>query len=119
MKLFADTLTEEIGKSFAKSKKKYNTTEVHHIVARTAWRAKPAKYILEKSDVDIKINSTCNLVTLKKGLHKRLHRKSYFDMVNGAIKAAYDEKGNKRKNVKEALSRLKTYLKKLNKAAPY
>ncbi len=84
----AKSLSKAIGKSFSKAKRKYKDKyEEHHIVARTKTRAKPARDILNK--VGIKIENPINKIKIKKGLHKRLHRNDYFDIVNSMIQSAY------------------------------
>ncbi len=115
------TLSKELLKSFAKAKKKYETNETHHIIAKDARRAEYARNIYEDKlgqDIDAKRNK----VSLKKGLHKRLHRKSYYKLVNNVIGRAYNEDYSKKKNkkrVNNALDKLKSSLNILNNAAPF
>ncbi|NCE97679.1 RHS repeat-associated core domain-containing protein [Emergencia sp. 1XD21-10] len=114
----AKSLSKAIGKSFSKAKRKYKDKyEEHHIVARTKTRAKPARDILNK--VGIKIENPINKIKIKKGLHKRLHRNDYFDIVNSMIQSAYDKKGNKKRKVENALKNLRAFITALDKAAPF
>ena len=120
MKSKAKQLSKDIGTSFSKSKKRYGGTEVHHIVAQTATRAKPARKIFSK--VGKKVSNSDNLIRIKKGLHRRLHRKTYYEMVNSMMKSAYDKRNSKRKNkqkVELALKTLRTYIRQLDEIAPF
>ena len=110
--------------SFARVKKKPNyksDTEDHHIVAEHHRSAQAARnYYVNKTDH--KINDPRNLVELKTGLHKRLHRKVYFALVNDRLKNAYKNGKNKKektKKVDSAVGRLKAALKALNAKAPF
>ena len=110
--------------SFSKSKSKPNYKsfrEVHHIVAKNACRAEPARKILI---ITLKngVNSSLNLVSLKTVMHRRLHTNKYYDFVNSIITNAYNSaKGNKTKqynNVVSALNILKGYLLSIDSVLP-
>ncbi|MDE8731913.1 DNRLRE domain-containing protein [Eubacteriales bacterium DFI.9.88] len=110
-----------IMKSFARVKKrpKYRKNhEYHHIIAKAARYAYPARRYFLK--VNGKLNEDSNMIWLKTGLHRRLHRKTYYSLVNTRIrKAYYRKKGTKRNNVYNALDNLRIALRALNSAAPY
>lgn len=95
---------------------------MHHIVARTAPRAEAARKILvERCNLGVEIPE--NKVSLKSGLHNRLHRKKYYTMVNKRLKSAYYGKQcshkQRVKRVKNALLEIKSYLLGLNAVAPF
>ena len=114
-------LAISIGNSFMRAKRrvKYQSpNETHHIVARKAWRATTARNILK--NVGICVQDSRNLVSLKTGLHRRLHTKSYYNLVNTSVYSAYNRKrGNKKSNVYSSLDLLKRALKIMSAAAPF
>lgn len=73
------------------------------------------------SDLGVEIPE--NKVSLKSGLHNRLHRKKYYTMVNKRLKSAYYGKQcshkQRVKRVKYALLEIKSYLLRLNAVAPF
>lgn len=116
----AKSLSKAIGKSFSKAKRRYKgKTEVHHIVAKAHPRAKVARWVFKK--VKKKTSEEDNLIRIKKGLHKRLHRKDYFSMVNSVMQSAYYKKSkrSKRANVEIALDQLRAYVSTLDRIAPF
>ena len=115
----AKALSRDIGVSFSKAKKRYKKkTEVHHIVAQRDPRAETARWVLKK--VGMKVSDEENLIAIKKGLHKRLHRNNYYSMVNSTLQSAYyKKKGSRVSRVKDALKGLRNYIEALNKAAPF
>jgi len=56
-------------------------------------------------------------------LHKRLHRQTYFDIVNRLVENAYNNgsknKTARGKRVDAAVKKVRNALKELNKAAPF
>jgi len=122
VKSYAKDLGRAIGQSFSRSKNKYknNEQEVHHIVAKKAKRAAPARKIINTCGIGTE--NSKNKVTIKKGLHKRLHRITYYEMVNSTIRTGYDENKSKRTNkkkVEKKLKILKNYLVDLSAISPY
>ncbi len=113
----AKSLSKAIGKSFSKAKRKYDTKEWHHIVAQSHPKAKPARKIIKK--VGIRLDNWINLIYIKKGLHKRLHRNDYFSIVNSMMQTAYQKKGNKRKNVEKAYGYLRNFIGQLEQISPF
>lgn len=117
----AKELGRELAKSFAKAKKKYNSTELHHIIAKNAAGAAKAKTCL--NNAGISVEDSRNKIRLKKGLHKRIHTWLYYRMTSEIItksfKAANGNKSKERKNVLDALAILKGTLEALNKVAPF
>ena len=110
--------------SFARVKKKpkyKSNTEDHHIVAKHHRSAQAARnYYVNKTDHEI--DDSRNRIRLKTGLHKRLHRKVYFALVNDRLKNAYKKgknKDEKTEKVDSAVGRLKAALKALNAKAPF
>ena len=65
------------------------------------------------------------MIELKKGLHKRLHRPAYFNMVNSMLRSAYYKKSGKnniskkRENVDTALAEIYNFLYALNLTSPF
>ncbi|MGG6447376.1 DNRLRE domain-containing protein [Pseudobacillus badius] len=94
---------KEIGRvlneKYAKIKKrpKYKSKyEVHHVVAQTAKRAAPARKIISK--VGIGVQDKINLISIKTGMHRRLHTNLYYDTVNALFDMAYVSKFSKSTN---------------------
>lgn len=112
-----------VDQSFArvKSRPKYKSKkELHHIVAQNAKKAQSSRDILRK--VNISVNSSENLVSIKTGLHRRLHTNLYYSSVNSIMSKAYNKKYsyNTNKNrVKAALRTIKTWLKLKSAASPF
>jgi RHS repeat-associated protein len=74
-----------------KNEPKYkNKYEVHHIVAQTARKAQPARDVLKR--VGIGVNHKRNLVSIKTGLHRRLHTNKYYETINDIMNSAYSKK---------------------------
>ena len=117
-------IANDIYISFSKVKSKPNyksSTEVHHIVAKGATKAKDAQNAL--ANVGIKYNiDNRNLIRIKTGLHRRLHTNKYYAFVNNVVVNAY-KKGksyNERKNnVEKVLKNLKNMISTMNKMAPF
>ena len=67
-----------------KTKNRDHEPRKHHIVAQAAWRAAPARKILQ----DVGINPTYapeNLIVISQGLHKNMHTRNYYDYVNDIL----------------------------------
>ena len=119
--------TEEIiagmEKSFARTKCKPNyktTTEDHHIVAKRATDANIAREVLRT--LEINIDGSANMVRIKTGLHRRLHTKKYYSLVNAIVVPAYNrgyDYKSRTRNVYRALNTLRAFLKAVSSAAPY
>lgn len=86
---------DKIDESFAKVKiiPKYKTKwELHHIVAKKAWRAEPARAVLQSAGLTPEYDR--NLIYLKTGLHRRLHNTLYYEWINyemESISVMFDE----------------------------
>ncbi len=76
-----------------KYKRIYDSNERHHIVAKGALRAYPARKILEMSNIDI--NDYRNLVDVKKGYHRVMHTNTYYLLLNTSMIIAYSVNGSK------------------------
>lgn len=119
----AEEIIANLEKSFARAKCKPNyktTTETHHIVAKKATRAKAARKVLD--NLNIYIDSNINLVTIKTGLHRRLHTKKYYSLVNAIVVPSYDrgyDDKSRKRNVHRALNTLRAFLMALSDATPY
>ncbi len=120
----AKSIAKSIGNSFARAKSipKYRSPrEVHHIVAQKASNASYARNILKK--VGIGYNSSYNLVSIKTGLHRRLHTNEYYGWANSVVISAYNSaKGNKakqRSNVIGALNTIRAYVLLMDASSPY
>ena len=80
----SNTVSKAKEKSAEKRKAKDSDQRVHHIVAKAAWRAAPAREVLRS----VEINPTTapeNLITISHGLHKSMHTKTYYDYVNAKL----------------------------------
>ena len=113
-----------LDKSFASigTERRYrNQRELHHIVAQRAPNAALARTILRK--VGIGYNSSVNLVSLKTGLHRRLHTNMYYGWANSVVISAYRSAGSnifrQKERVLQALRTIRTYLLVLDALAPY
>lgn len=82
-------------------------TALHHIVAKTARQAAPARRILRLARVGI--NTGRNLVRIAAGLHYYLHTKVYYFWVNQTLTQVYNRspKGAKAANARASLARIK------------
>ena len=58
----------------------------HHIVAKNAWRAAPARRILQQ--YGISVNDPINLVAVPVKMHASMHTSSYYAMVNSRLLVA-------------------------------
>ena len=89
----AKSIAKSIGDSFARTKTmpKYRSPrEIHHIVAQQAPNV--------SLNVGLGYNSPYNLVSLKTGLHRRLHTNEYYGWANSVIISAHNSaNGNKAK----------------------
>ena len=117
--VFTKAMELKLSNSLANAKKetKYRRpTEVHHIVAQSASKAFPARWIL--SQVGININNYMNLIEIDTAIHRRLHQDWYYTMVNVMLYSAYySASGNKAiqtANVEIALFRLRAFIEMLN-----
>lgn len=83
----------------------------HHIVARNAASAYPARLILRF--VNIGIDSECNIVKLSATFHRILHTKMYYEAVNTLVVSAYYfvDSSNKKDNVEKMLKSIGEILK--------
>ncbi|MBQ7344495.1 MAG: AHH domain-containing protein [Oscillospiraceae bacterium] len=94
---------------------------MHHIVAKRASNASYAKKILNA--VGIRIDPPLNLVSLKTGLHRRVHTNMYYGWANSVVISAYHSaNGNKKAqylNVVGALSVIRTFLLAMNEVSPF
>ena len=119
----AEQIKEKLTNSFAKIKKPPNyrkDTEVHHIVAQRATGAAPAQKIL--ADLEIGIDEPVNKVSISTCLHRRLHTKLYYELVNIVIVGAYNSAGGDREqqveNVTSALGAIRSFIFVLDRMTP-
>ena len=119
----AEQIKEKLTNSFAKIKKPPNyrkDTEVHHIVAQRATGADRTRKILD--ELKIGIDEPINTVSINTCLHRRLHTKLYYELVDAIIVSAYNSAGGDReqqtKNVKAALGTIKAFIVGLEKITP-
>lgn len=119
----AEQIKEKLTNSFAKIKKPPNyrrNDEVHHIVAQRATGADCARKILD--ELKIGIDEPINTVSINTCLHRRLHTKLYYELVDAIIVSAYNSAGGDReqqtKNVKAALGTIKAFIVGLEKITP-
>jgi RHS repeat-associated protein len=119
----AEQIKEKLTNSFAKIKKPPNyrrNDEVHHIVAQRATGADRARKILD--ELKIGIDEPINTVSINTCLHRRLHTKLYYELVDAIIVSAYNSAGGDReqqtKNVKAALGTIKAFIVGLEKITP-
>jgi hypothetical protein len=78
-------------------------TAVHHIVAKAAAAAAPARAILAKPDVEIGIDSPPNLVELPVSIHWYIHTQAYYGGVNITVRGAYSAAERSGANTKSAV----------------
>ena len=119
----AEQIKEKLTNSFAKIKKPPNyrsNKEVHHIVAQRASGAAPAQKIL--AELEIGINDPVNTVSINTCLHRRLHTKLYYELVNIVIVGAYNSAGGDREqqieNVTSALKAIRSFIFVLDRTTP-
>lgn len=118
-----DAIGKLIDQSFAsvKTRPSYRTPyETHHIVAQYALKAQPSRNVL--SNVGIGVNSSLNLVSIKTGLHRRLHTNIYYDTINTIMNTAYNSKytySTNKNRVIAALSTITVWLKTKSFFAPF
>lgn len=119
----AEQIKEKLTNSFSKIKKPPNyrkDTEVHHIVAQRASGAAPAQKIL--ADLEIGIDEPVNKVSISTCLHRRLHTKLYYELVNIVIVGAYNSAGGDREqqmeNVTSALGAIRSFIFVLDRMTP-
>lgn len=120
----AQSIARSIGLSFArvKTKPRYRSPrEVHHIVAKAAKNANGARTALK--NVGIKYQTDYrNLVSIKTGLHRRLHTNRYYEFTNSVVISAYNKgknQGQRYQKVVQALSTLKGFILTMDKVAPF
>ena len=120
----AKSIGKSIANSYAKAKSitKYRSPrEVHHIVAQRAPNAQLARNIL--NEVGLSYNSSYNLVSLKTGLHRRLHTNLYYGWANSVIIKAYNSadgnRARQRANVIGGLNSIRAFLLSMDAVAPY
>ena len=82
----------------AKKGRRYWGNELHHIVAKSDYRASSSRRILSR--YKISVNSSYNLVSLKKTLHRHVHTNSYHAAVYIVIRSLEGKSGsyNTKKN---------------------
>ena len=119
----AEQIKEKLTNSFAKIKKPPNyrrNDEVHHIVAQRATGAAPAQKIL--ADLEIGIDEPVNKVSINTCLHRRLHTKLYYELVNVVIVGAYNSASGDREqqieNVTSALKAIRSFIFVLDRTTP-
>lgn len=92
LKSTIDALTKDIIARYAntKTKPKYNTTtETHHMVAKSASAAQPARNVL--ATVGISIEHYRNKIQIKTGLNRRLNSGLYYSFVNSLMNNAFSK----------------------------
>lgn len=119
----AEQIKEKLTNSFAKIKKPPNyrsNKEVHHIVAQRAPGAAHAQKIL--AELEIGINDPVNTVSINTCLHRRLHTKLYYELVNVVIVGAYNSASGDREqqieNVTSALKAIRSFIFVLDRTTP-
>ena len=70
----------------------YDIKHKHHIVAKKAWRAELARYILVKL-CHIGINDERNIADVKDIYHSHLHTNSYYGLINAGMTYSYFTNG--------------------------
>ena len=117
------SLSKSISKSISKvrTRPRYRKrNELHHIVAKAHRSAAPARGHLQLAGLNTSIRE--NLVWLKTGLHRRLHRNEYFGIVNRAVCGAYErgyKNGKEGYYIKNTLRHIGTALTAMSKACPF
>ena len=84
----SDSISSSVSKAKAKAqerkKNRDNEPRKHHMVAKAAWRAEPARKILQEVGMN-PTNAPENLIVISHGLHKNMHTKNYYDYVNAKL----------------------------------
>ena len=119
----ADHLWNRISMSYAAAKSRiYNSPEeVHHLVAKKARNAAFAAEILNQILPD-GVENPINKISIKTGLHRRLHTNLYYYVANSLVINAYlasDDPARQQENVVIALGLLRGIVSYLNIIAPY
>ena len=81
-----------------------NKIHMHHIVAKGARDAEPARQVLLKYNIDV-LHDPDNLIPLRAEFHWGLHTKAYYSYVNSVITSC-----NSEAEVRQALNMLKTQI---------
>jgi hypothetical protein len=92
----------------------------HHIVAKSAKKAEFSRAIFR--EVGISLDDANNLITLKRGLHQRIHTGIYFEWINHEMKEAYESSSSKieaNENVRNSLNYIREILLVWNEASPF
>ncbi len=99
------------------SRRYSHDNEIHHIVAKKAPNAALAARILNYT-LPGGVNNEANLVSLKTGVHKRIHTTLYYYITNAVVINAYyaadGDLAKQRENVIAALTEIKVILVALN-----
>lgn len=90
---------------------KSSRPEVHHIVAKAAAAASPARGNCQRLGINVKSDPN-NLVPLKSRFHRKLHTKTYYGAVNAIITPC-----NSKTQVYTAMNGIKAFLLMLNTIA--
>ena len=120
----AQSIARSIGLSFArvKTKPRYRSSrEVHHIVAKAAKNAAGARNVLKNVGIVYQTDYR-NLVSIKTGLHRRLHTNRYYEFTNSVVISAYNKgknRGQRYQKVVQALSTLKGFILTMDRVAPF
>ena len=120
---FVDYLWDSISQSYARttSRTYQSPTEVHHVVAKKAWNAAPAAAILNQI-LPNGVENPINKISIKTGLHRRLHTHLYYGIANAIVIHAYYSSNDpikQQQNVVVALGVLRGIVAYLNTMAPY
>jgi len=113
--------TLELSFARAKSHEYSRDTEVHHLVAQEAHNAEAAAAILRDVYPDGTENGF-NKIRIKTGLHRRLHTKRYYAVVNTIVINAYfsaEDSDERMLQVTRALLVIRAFVSVLNEASPY
>ena len=84
-----NTIADIKEKVETKRKSRDSEPRKHHMVAKLAWRAEPARDVLDSVEIDY-WNDSRNLVTISHGLHKSMHTKNYYNYVNAKLEPCKD-----------------------------
>ena len=77
-----------------------NSPRIHHIVAKAAYKAEPAREVLKDNEINV-VTDTHNLVVIPHRFHKSMHTNRYYEYVNKRI-----EPCNSKEEVYAALDQL-------------
>ena len=105
-----------VAREKAAKKPRRNKYEKHHIVAKKAVSAKPARDVLSR--VGIKVNDPINLVSLRYNLHRHLHTKRYYYSVNSLLTSAVRKSANRYLAVKRSLNYIRLALLAASRSVP-